>query len=1039
MWRRVFVLSCLVVAACSDGTETRPDGPLPDPDAVVIDAPNIRVDPAMSMISVDRMTGIAGVDQLTVTVTVKASSGGPIVGVGVQLAANGDGNMFSLVGPTDAMGQTSATYTSTVAGSKTLSATVTGVTLAGPMVTFLPGPAVKLGFGQQPTNVIAGSMFSSTVRVEVQDVFGNGIGVGSGNVILSMSANPGATTVRGTTVAALTNGVAGFPTLHIDIVGTGYSLRAQVTGLANGTSALFDVTGGTRDASRSTITAAPTSVEANGLDTTTVTFHLVNTFGAPAGAIPVSVMVSGTGNTLAPMSGVTDSHGDFLATLSSTTTGVKVMTGIAGLAMVTGTVTFYPPSCRPMLPTGPVPTLDGYNSRIHVADIDGDGRRDVVAAGSERISVLRNRGDGTFEPDITTTVPTTGQIYSIASADFNGDGELDLALASGNDSFLTLLMGAGNGQFAVQMFALPHPANNLIAADFNLDGKADLLMTLDLTDSLFVELGAGNGMFTQSAMINFTSGLDVKVLDTNLDGIPDLVYFTAQHLRTALGLGNGMFQPSTSVPAETSGTLVTGNINNDLVPDVVIVDTALEKLIPYLGNGAGSFTTTPEVSYATTESGVGVGSALVDLDGDGDRDLVLGAQWTTTVFRGNGLGGFTRVNRYLARTDVVADMTGDGRVDLVAGPASVAPGTNTAAFIAPTELISMADTAADLYDATADFDGNGLKDYALYGMPTATSQINPLLVQSNGSVTFGPTSAAITQTYDVVAGEFTGDGKPDLAMVHGAFMGVDLGIAAGSGAGGIGAWTTQNVTFPYTTKLVAADFNHDAIDDLLLYRAGAANFAIAFGTGSSFGSPQSYTSPKFGSVAVADISGDGVPDVIVAGVNAFSTEIDVYLATGTGALRSPITIPVATTGMIALGDFTNDGKPDLVFLPTEVVQSLPTRQMMVYPNQGSGVLGAPLATTVRFPKSISPTAIHVLDVTRDGNADVVISSYRGTSIIAGYGDGYLRQGVLHYPFASVPAAFGDPLVINDHDGDGVLDFVYWTRGLYVARNASCAP
>ena len=993
----------------------------------------------MSMIAVDRTAGTAGVDHVNVTVTVRTPFGLPIVGASVQLKANGNGNMFSLTALTNSMGQASATYTSTVAEAKTISAVIGGVTVNGPTVSFAPGPATKLGFGVQPSDVIAGAPFSPTVRVEVQDALGNAVGAGTGTVFLSMSANPGATTVRGTTVATLTNGAASFQTIHIDIVGAGYSLRAQAAGLANGTSALFDVTGGTRDASRSTITAAPTSLEANGLDTTTVTFHVVNTFGAPAGGIPVSVMVSGTGNALAPTSGVTDSHGDFRATLSSTTIGMKVMTGIAGLAMVTGTVTFYPASCRPMLPTGPVPTLDASSGRIHVADIDGDGRRDVVAAGSQKISVLLNHGDGTFEPEITTTVPTTGSINSIVSADFNGDGKLDVALASGSDSFLTLLMGAGNGQFTAQTFALPHPANNLIPADFNLDGKSDLLMTQDLTDSLFVELGAGNGTFTQAAMINFTSGIDVKVLDANLDGIPDLVYFTTQHLRTALGTGNGMFQPSTSVPAETSGTLVTGYINSDMAPDVIIVNSSLEALMPYLGNGSGSFTATPAVPYATTEAAVGVGSALVDLDGDGNRDLVVGAQWTTTIFRGNGTGGFARLERYLARTDVVADVTGDGRVDLVSGPASVAPGTNTAAFIAPTELLGMDDVSADLYDATADFDGNGRKDYVLYGQPAATSQINPLLVQSNGSVTFGPTSAASSQTYDVVAGEFTGDGNPDLAMVDGAFMGVDLGIAAGNGTGAIGAWTTQNVTFPYTTNLVAADFDQDAIDDLLLYRGGEANFAIAIGTGTSFGPPQSYTSPKFGSVAVADISGDGVPDVIVAGEQAFSNKIDVYLATATGALMSPVTIPVATTGMIALGDFTNDGRPDLLFLPTEVVQTSPTRKMVVYPNQGSGVLGAPLATPVRFPKWISPTAIKVLDVTRDGNTDVVISSYSGTTIIAGYGDGYLRQGVLHYPFASFPGAFGDPIVINDHDGDGVLDFVYWKRGLYVARNASCAP
>ncbi|MBL9020329.1 MAG: VCBS repeat-containing protein [Myxococcales bacterium] len=1045
MWRSVLALSCLVVvAACDGGSDAPIDAPAPDPDAIV-DAPNLPVDPAMSMITVDRTSGIAGVDQVNVTVSVRTSSGRPIIGAGVQLTANGDGNMFSLTGLTDSMGQTSATYTSTVAETKTLSAVIGGVTVDGPTIAFAPGPAAQLGFGVQPTDVVAGAPFSPAVRVESQDAFGNFVDIGSGSVVVvSLGANPGPAALLGSTVLTLQNGFALLSATHIDVAAMGYTLRVQpgtAGGLSMGFSAPFNVTAGTASAAHSTIVAAPSSLEANGLDTTTVTFHVANQYGVAMRATPVSLTVSGSNNMLAPSSGMTDMRGDFRAVLSSTTVEVKTVTGTAGTAMVMGTVRFHGPSCRPMLPTGPVPTTEDSVFPLHVADVDADGDRDVVGAssGTRKISVLLNRGDGTFEPEVTTTVPTTGQVYSIASADFNGDGRLDLALASGNDSFLTLLMGAGNGQFAVQMFGLPHPARNLIAADFNRDGKADLVMRLDLTDSLFVYLGAGNGTFLQSATVNFTSGIDVKVLDANLDAIPDLVYFSTQRLHTALGVGNGTFQASTSVTAETSGNLVTGYVNNDLVPDVILVNDSLEKLFPYLGNGTGSFTATPAVAYVPTEAGFDVGTTLVDLDADGNRDLILSEQWTTTVFRGNGTGGFTRMQRYLARTDAVADMTGDGRVDLVTAPASITPGTSTSAFLAPTELLGMTYSSADLYDATADFDGNGRKDYVLFGQPGASSQINPLLVQSNGSVTLGPTSASITQTPDVVAGDFTGDGKPDLAMVHSASSGVDLGIAAGNGAGGIGAWTTQNLTAPITSGLVAAKFNGDGIDDLLLYRVYEENIAIAAGTGSGFGTPQIYPSPKVASIAVADISGDGVPDVIVAGPRAFSTEIHVYLATGMGTLMSPVTIPIPSVGKIAVGDFTADGKPDLVFLPTEVGHTLPTRDLRVYPNQGSGVLGAPLVTPIRYPNWATAGSIHVLDATRDGHADVVVSSYAGTSIIPGYGDGYLRQRVLRYPFASFNGAFGDPLVINDHDGDGVLDFVYWARGLFVARNASCAP
>lgn len=1035
-------------------TAAQPDGraldaPTDAPTDILTDAP-VDGTPAsadLSMVEVDRTSAVAGVEQVTVTVTAIDSVGAPIVGASVQLVVAGTSNIVAHAPLTDALGKTTAKWSSTLAGPIGIDAIVNGTPVSGPTVTFAPGPAAKLGFKQQPSLVVAGAPFSPAVIVETQDVNGNHVDTNSGYVSLSLDANPGATWLGGIVYVAVQNGVAVFSATRVNVAATGYSLRAESSStLAGITSTSFDVIWGSPSATFSTVTVAPSSLEANGVDTTKVTLKVVNAYGAAIQGVQAMLSVSGTNNTLAPATGTTDTHGELVATLSSTTAEMKTVTGMSGLMMVSGSVHFVGPSCTPKLPGDALTSFDDFSSAFHVADVDGDGVLDALAAitQSQELFVFLGVGDGTFATPIRMAFPAgpTGSVADIDSGDFNADGHLDLVLSISDTKSLVVMLGDGTGLFPTTVATvLPNDATNLAVANFDGNATLDVLVFVPNSQKTFVELGAGNGTFTAGGTID--GGGPATVLDATGDGYLDVMFSNSSHYSSswiARGVGNGTFQ-SLTVATPTGGFILAGDFNGDTKPDIALASDD-GVLIPYLGNGNGTFTAASSgVAYRGVRQPANVwGAGVGDVNGDNKLDIVVSSGFSTSVMLGSGTGTFTRNKTYFAVAEAIADMNGDGHADLVGRAGfgvSVVAGTSSSAFIAPAEIFQNLAFNARLYDAAADFDKNGRLDYVQW-RSDPTYAMSVLLAQSNGSIIEAPTAAEIADPYDAVAGDFSGDGKADLAIVRGDVTGVILGLATGDGTGALSAFSTQNVANPYTTALDAADFNQDGKQDLVLTYQDRAGVAIALSTGAGFGTPQTYSSPKVGSLVVRDVSQDGIPDVIVAGVAGFAPSISVYIATGTGSLMPPVSYDTAgMSGVVGVGDLTGDGLVDLAFVQGDFLAS--PRSVLVFPGLGAGAFDAPVVTpNVRIPKLLDFETLDIADVTSDGTPDLLVHSNFGTTVISSFGDGFVRQTPLHYAVAFVGGSLTDPVLLVDHDKNGVADLVYWNAGLVVAANAGCS-
>ncbi|MFP2932499.1 beta strand repeat-containing protein, partial [Pyxidicoccus sp. 3LG] len=159
-------------------------------------------------------------------------------------------------------------------------------------INVIPAAAAALAFQRVPQQAQAGSALGPAVQVAVTDRFGNPTS-GSGDVTLSLAANPGGDTLRGTLTATVTNGVATFADLVLQKAAQGYTLKASRTGMTPVTSNPFTVVGA--EPTRVAFTVHPRSTP-NGLPLNEVAVHLVDAFGNTAASNASVTLALGNAN-----------------------------------------------------------------------------------------------------------------------------------------------------------------------------------------------------------------------------------------------------------------------------------------------------------------------------------------------------------------------------------------------------------------------------------------------------------------------------------------------------------------------------------------------------------------------------------------------------------------------------------------------------------------------------------------------------------------------------------------------------------------------
>src|SRR5208282_406278 len=147
-------------------------------------------------------------------------------------------------------------------------------------------------------------------------------------------------------------------------------------------------------------------------------------------------------------------------------------------------------------------------------------------------------------------------LQAIAVGDFNNDGNLDYVVASLNPAIATIMLGSGNGAFtAVTAGGAPYSVNpypeGAVVADFNGDGNLDIAFANSAGNGVTILLGNGDGTFTPAASPAVSFGAAIAVGDFNGDGIPDLAVSnngSGYVVTILLGNGDGTFTVGASVP-----------------------------------------------------------------------------------------------------------------------------------------------------------------------------------------------------------------------------------------------------------------------------------------------------------------------------------------------------------------------------------------------------------------------------------------------------------------------------------------------------------
>ncbi len=480
-----------------------------------------------------------------------------------------------------------------------------------------------------------------------------------------------------------------------------------------------------------------------------------------------------------------------------------------------------------LLSFGAPQTIAARPQLLDAADVNGDGRTDLVVSGTDSTSVewIRNLGGGGFAAAVPAASGFDDGLELVQVADLDADGDGDLAVAAFGEGLLWCRNdGASFAPPAVLTTPLPGDTLRSFAfAKLNADTLPDLAASGHLTAAVLLQQPAQNFGAPVTVAASVDDITAVAAADVDGDSDPDILFSTETRGIFALANSGASFaaaQPA-APPLEDIEVMLPLQLDGAGGPDLVVLRPGADYVSWLAGDGSGAFG--PE----TVIDDFGFGPSAVTaarLDADGSVDLAV-------AFAGDdGCAWYSRN-----------------------------PGTNTFAWHA---LSGTVDSPRAI--AAGDLDGDMDNDIVAASYITGGVHV----WRNDGSGSFsGPALAGSTPVggEQIDLHDADGDGDPDIFVLESSGVSWTLTVLLNDGGGAFPATLTAGTGSAGVRSVAYGDPDLDGDVDFVSANSNTDSVSFHENDGSgAFTSVTLTAAPNTSaySLALADMDGDGDPDII---------------------------------------------------------------------------------------------------------------------------------------------------------------------------------